>query len=87
MSDEQYKSFRNTLDQCHEWPCRYTFKFIGPETCAQEAAALFPEECVSLRPSRTGKYLGVTAEIQVTCAEDVMEIYKQAHKITGLICL
>ncbi|SKA81003.1 hypothetical protein SAMN02745704_01428 [Paucidesulfovibrio gracilis DSM 16080] len=87
MSETTFDSFRDTLNECHEWPCKYTFKFIGPEACAREAADLFPKESVSKRPSRTGKYIGVTAEITVQCAEDVLDVYRKAHNIKGLICL
>lgn len=87
MSDEKYESLRNVLNECHEWPCPYVFKFIGPKESADQVAALFPEQATSLRPSRTGKYIGVTAEITVSCAEEVFEIYAKAKDIEGLVCL
>ncbi|WP_022662802.1 DUF493 domain-containing protein [Paucidesulfovibrio longus] len=87
MTHEKYESLRRTLNECHEWPCNFVFKFIGTRDNAEQAAALFPDEAVSLRPSRTGKYIGVTAEITVASAEDVFEIYAKAKLIEGLICL
>ncbi|MGE4292741.1 MAG: DUF493 domain-containing protein [Desulfovibrio sp.] len=87
MTQERYESLRKTLNDCHEWPCSFIFKFIGSTENAERVASLFPEEAVTFRPSRTGKYIGVTAEINVSSAEDIFEIYVQAQRIEGLICL
>lgn len=87
MSDERYESLRRTLDATHEWPCVFVFKFIGAVDAAERAAALFPKETVTRRFSRAGKYLAVTAEVNVGCADDVLDVYAKARGIEGLICL
>lgn len=87
MNDNHFDSFRNTLEECHEWPCSFTFKFIAPKEVSEELSALFPIEAVRLRPSRAGKYISVTAEMTVCNSEEVVSIYRQAMLVPGVICL
>lgn len=83
----QNQSMIERLNECHDWPCEYAFKFIAPHERADELATLLPDARVTRRPSRTGKYVSITATIVAESAEQVMFVYETASKISGVITL
>ncbi|WP_029898633.1 DUF493 family protein [Desulfohalovibrio reitneri] len=88
MADDSLSRLRDTLEQCEDWPCEYTFKFIVP--CQNVDQVLSPLEegfSISTRESRTGKYISVTAVGRMACADDVIEVYQRMDGISGLIPL
>ena len=82
-----YESFRTRLEECHEWPCVYTFKFIIPQDRLAELYAVIPEEHASLRPSRTGKFVSMTASIHIEGSDEIIDIYEKVSRIEGAISL
>ncbi len=81
-------TFAKQLDEAHQWPCSYTFKFIVPNGRADEVRQLFgPEAAIRETASRTGKYISVTAEAIMDSSEQVIALYKQAATIEGIISL
>ncbi|MBV6404872.1 MAG: DUF493 family protein [Flavobacteriales bacterium] len=90
LSDEVKERLRQRLDQVHEWPSVYMFKFIlEPDADRLEAVtALFPPEAERLRKySTSGKYLSLTFTEVMMSAGDVVERYDRASAIPGLIVL
>ena len=89
MSD----TFKGLLDQLRkerEWPMLYLFKFIVPNDHQKLALveALFGAEAqVSINESRNGKYLSISAKEMMLSAEEIIERYKKAQKIEGIISL
>lgn len=81
------EKFMETLDEHHDWPCPYVFKFIMPTTSLPTFEALFPEEEYSLKESRSGKYTSVTMEPHVCSAEEVMKVYDLIVDIPGIMSL
>jgi putative lipoic acid-binding regulatory protein len=81
------ESFRCRLEALLEFPCVYPFKFIVPAERLAEALALFPEGTATQRQSRTGKYISVSADLHMTCADEILIIYHQARAITGVVAL
>ena len=80
-----------SLDQNHEWPSIYMFKFIVPsdnEKIAQ-VEALFNTDTAELKmnQSKNGKYTSITAKEVMTSADEVLECYSKAKNIEGLISL
>jgi uncharacterized protein len=75
------------LDECFSWPCPYVFKFIVGRQELPEVAALFPGVEVSIRNSRHGKYVSVTAELTMETSAAVITVYRRASRIKGLIAL
>lgn len=87
MDTSDHKSFKDKLDKAHQWPSLYMFKFIVPNDKVEPVKRLFPKNILKEKPSKTGKYISVTAEIMVSSSEQVIQIYEDASKVDGLIAL
>jgi putative lipoic acid-binding regulatory protein len=91
MEDSKLLSLKAALDQVHEWPSMYLFKFIVPSDNHKIAQleALFNAETaeIRLRQSKNGKYTSVSAREVMTSAEEVIACYEEAYKIEGVISL
>ncbi len=81
------EQFKQTLDECHEWPCPYTYKFIMPTENLDQLTALFPNETMDSRESKNGKYTSITVTLKVSSADAVMAIYEKAATVPGLMSL
>ncbi|MBG0777984.1 MAG: DUF493 domain-containing protein [Desulfovibrionaceae bacterium] len=79
--------FRQRLDECHAWPCAYSFKFIAPHGRAKELERLVEGARVTRRPSSSGTYVSITATVEVGSADEVLDVYEKASKIEGVITL
>lgn len=90
MDDEARDRLKKGLDQVHQWPSVYMFKFIfEPDKERLDAVlALFPPEAEVLRKySAAGKYLSLTAKEVMMSAEEVLTRYDKAAQIGGVILL
>ncbi|GAB7022778.1 DUF493 family protein [Salidesulfovibrio brasiliensis] len=79
--------FMETLDEHHEWPCPFIFKFIMPTESLPVFEERFPETEYSLKESKSGKYTSVTMEPHVCSAEEVVKVYEKAADIPGIMSL
>ena len=86
LSDEELKKFKLLLENEHNWPCSYTFKFIAPKDKITEVEALFPNNEISQRPSKNGNYISCTIEAYLDL-EVVIAIYQKASDIEGIISM
>lgn len=84
---EKDKKFKNMLDDHHQWPCPYVFKFIVPSGQMERFHELFPDAPLTTRQSKSGKYTSVTLESTMCSSHDVMAIYEKAGKIPGIMSL
>ncbi len=75
------------LDQEHQWPTWYLFKFIVPRGKEDEVIVLFPDAETSIKASSKGKYRSVTAKMMMLSSSDVLDIYEKAAHIEGVIAL
>jgi putative lipoic acid-binding regulatory protein len=80
-------SFKEKLEECHEFPGFYLFKFIVPRERSGELLEMFAGCEPSRRESRTGKYIGFTVSTWMESSEQVVSVYKAAGNIQGLIAL
>jgi len=90
MDEEARDRLILRLDEVHEWPSVYMFKFIfEPEQERTNAIlALFPAESEVLRKySSGGKYLSITVREVMLSAEEVIERYEKAGTIDGVIVM
>lgn len=88
MDGTTEQSFRERLDEYYDWPCHYLFKFIAPQHLLDEVTALFGDDTeISTRESRKGNYVSVTAEVEMGGSEEVIEVYRQAAEIGGVMPL
>lgn len=86
MSDN-YDSFCQKLDEHHDWPCPYMFKFIVPSANLGQLTELFSEFEFQLRESKNGKFTSVTIEHTMTSSQEVVKIYEKAAVVPGLMSL
>lgn len=88
--EEQRARLKKQLDDTHQWPCAFTFKFILPTESDSESRlkGVFGSSAqFRHRPSRNGRYLAFTIIESVSCAEDVFQRYEDASSIPGIISL
>ena len=83
----QFEKFKELLDREHVWPDTYAFKFIVKKTELEYARSLFTQEDLSVRESESGKWVSLTLTKVMDSSEDVMDLYKKASVIPGLIAL
>lgn len=89
MSDP-FAGLREQLNANPEWPRVYLYKFIVPNDnhrLAQVEAIFGPEAQVSINQSRNGNYVSISAREMMISAEEVIERYRTASKIEGIISL
>ncbi|MBO3699851.1 DUF493 domain-containing protein [Roseivirga sp. E12] len=87
MSQFTTEEFKKKLDDIHDFPTLYMFKFIVTEDKKSEVKALFPSSELNYKPSSKGKYTSVTARVMMQSSDHVIDIYKKAQKIDGIIAL
>ena len=84
---DKHKEFKQMLDDHHQWPCPYVFKFIIPSGQMDSFRELFPDTDMTTRESKSGKYISVTLESHMCSSHDVMAVYEKAGKIPGIMSL
>jgi putative lipoic acid-binding regulatory protein len=87
MDKEWIRSFGEKLDQHYAWPSLYIFKFIVPSGKEEAVKNLFPNHITTEKSSRQGKYTSITVQMMMPSSEAVINIYKLASAIEGLIAL
>lgn len=87
MDQEWFDGFRVKLEQHYSWPSLYMFKFIVPSGKEDDLKKLFPNHTLTTKNSTQGKYVGVTMQIMASSSDSVIEVYKKASAVEGLIAL
>lgn len=87
MDNKVYAKLKEKLDNQFAWPMVYMFKFIVPEANKQKVLSLFSKHDVSSRNSKNGNYVSLTIQMFMMSSEDVIDVYKKASTIDGIIAL
>lgn len=90
MKEDFYNRLKEKLENQFTWPQVYMFKFIIPSDNHKLALveALFGEMAiVTTRQSSTNKFISITAKEMMLSPNEIIEIYKKAEKIEGIISL
>lgn len=90
MNEEVRERLRMRLNEVHQWPSVYMFKFIfePEEEVLQRVLALFPAEAeVARRYSTGGRFLSLTVKEVMMNADEVLARYDKAYGIQGVIVL
>lgn len=90
LNDDARERLRQRLNEVHQWPSVYMFKFIlEPDAPRLERLlALFPAESEVLRKySNGGRYVSITVKEVMMNAEDILDRYESASAIGGVIVL
>ena len=89
MSDSIYDELLKKLEN-DPWPAMYMFKFIVPSDNHKIALVerLFDDGAeINHQPSSGGKYTSITIRQVMLSATAVIEVYRQASTIEGIISL
>ena len=85
----EFESLRTQLEQL-DFPNVYYFKFIVPneEALITSVKNLFQRDSdVKLKASSSGKFISVSHKQAMLSADEIINLYKQASKIEGIISL
>ena len=90
FGEDKWNDLREKL-QMDEWPRVYMYKFIVPannERIAQVEKLFNTQEAqVTMRTSKKGNFVSITAKEMMMSPDSVIERYKKAEGIEGLISL
>lgn len=89
--EEFYKKLKEQLDDTTTFPSDYMYKFIVPTDGDQvkEVQEMFNKggAVINTKKSKTGKYVSVSIVINLSSSDEVINYYKKAEKIKGIISL
>jgi putative lipoic acid-binding regulatory protein len=90
-NEDKYAKLKEQLKEGFTWPSLYMFKFIVPADNKRVAQVeqLFntKEAQISMRTSSKGNFISLTAKELMLSPEKVIERYRQAENIEGVISL
>lgn len=89
MSEDPFAKLEVKLQEM-EYPLLYPFKFIclsDNHLIAQLMALFGTNNTMDIRPSKNGKYSALTVKETMLSAESIMDIYRKAAEIKGVIIL
>ncbi len=90
MTEDEINSFRQKLSESMSFPGVYMFKFIITSEHRNLALVnnLFGAEAeISTKESDKGRYTSITARQVVMSVDEIIEVYKKAAKIEGIMFL
>lgn len=88
MDPDWFISFQEKLDKHYAWPSVYIFKFIVPSSKEVQLRGLFPlHTTVTEKSSGKGRYVSLTYEMMMPSSQSVIEVYKKASVIEGIVAL
>jgi putative lipoic acid-binding regulatory protein len=86
-----YSKLKGQLEDTTTFPSDYLYKFIVPSNANQveEVESLFNNSgaVITTKKSKAGKYISVSIVLKVGSSEEVIEYYRKAEKIKGIISL
>lgn len=80
-------NFKAKLEEQYSWPALYMFKFIVPKGQEERVKLLFPSNEVTMKASKKGNYISVTAKVMAGSSDEIIRIYEEAYLIEGIISL
>lgn len=90
-TEEFYKKFKTRLEENHDFPQTYIFKFVieSDKGKLTEIHQIFDELHHTFRSkeSSNGKYVSCTFSTFVLSADQVIDIYKKVAQIEGVVML
>jgi len=86
MEDKRFGGLRQKLDK-QEWPAFYMFKFIVPVAKEPALLNLFSKHTIERKISSNGNYVSITSTYFMESANEIIEVYKKAAEIEGIVSL
>ena len=78
-SRDPFASLQARLDETHEFPGAYMFKFIVKVEHVERFVILFGGAKHTARHSASGRHVALTAELHVTSSSEVIALYRRAQ--------
>jgi len=80
-------SFKEKLDAETAFPSLYMFKFIVASGKEEEVAALLPNNEMTIKTSSKGTYISATIKAMMPSSDAIIDVYRKAAAIEGVISL
>lgn len=93
MKDRErfYEKLKTQLDETTKFPNDYLYKFIvsAEGNKVTQVQKIFDNTgaVINTKKSKTGKYLSVSIVLKVASSDQVINYYKEAEKVEGIISL
>ncbi len=87
MDDAKIEKFRELLEQNHQWPDFYTFKFIVKSEQHHQVIALLEGHEIQIRESDKGTWISITSRLFISSTDQVLEVYRVVAQIPGVMSL
>jgi putative lipoic acid-binding regulatory protein len=87
MDENWVNSFRQKLDEHYAWPALYVYKFIVPTGKEDLIKEIFPFHPVTEKLSKQGNYTSVTIQMMMQSSDAVIDIYRKAAAVEGIVAL
>lgn len=85
--DFDFDKFKTLLEENHEFPAPYTFKFIMPMEKESDVMNVIGERPLIKKPSKNGKFVSLTYTTTVQSSDEVIQTYKDVGRIPGVMVL
>ncbi|WP_394265049.1 DUF493 family protein, partial [Bergeyella zoohelcum] len=90
-AEEFYSSLKEKLEENHQFPEEYLFKFIFPNDNEKlsEIYRIFDglQYTINTRESANGQYISTSIQVFVMDAQQVIHLYQEVQKIEGVVAL
>ncbi len=86
MGQVDFSLLKERLDKL-VWPSLYMFKFIVPVEKEHEITDIFGKRLVDKRFSKNRRYVSVTSCYVLPSGSDVIEVYRKASLVEGVVSL
>ncbi|MCX6312666.1 MAG: DUF493 family protein [Bacteroidetes bacterium] len=89
MEEPNFDELRKKLEK-DSWPAVYLFKFIVPsdnQKIAQVESFFEDDSEIKIQASSNGKYTSISIRQVMLSPEAIIEVYKKAYVIEGIISL
>jgi hypothetical protein len=86
-----YKKLKTDLEETTKFPTKYLYKFIIPTSNAKivQIETIFDHmgAVITKRTSKTGKFVSISILVKMENVDDVINKYKEASLVEGVISL
>ena len=88
---ENFDNLKSMLEEEKDWPLEYLFKFIlksGRKEDLHKIRSFFKNNVdIGLRESSKGNYQSVSIKAMMDSPDEIIEVYKKASEIDGLMVI
>ena len=81
------QQFKEKLEDNHDFPCNYMFKFIVPLNKKEALIDLLPKVALKIKTSANNKFISITLRVEMKSSDKVIDIYNQVYQIEGIIAI